>query len=82
MHMRPNKTGQVAKFHTPLPGENPNQLYVVLEIKEDEIIDGDTYFSSLTYDEIIDNANILYNVIAFLHLTHLNYLLQLRYTTW
>lgn len=33
--MRPNKTGQVAKFHTPLPDENPNQLYVVLEIKED-----------------------------------------------
>ena len=33
--MRPNKPGQVAKFHTLLPDENPNQLYVVLEIKED-----------------------------------------------
>lgn len=33
--MRPNKPGQVAKFHTPLPDESPNQLYVVLEIKED-----------------------------------------------
>ena len=33
--MIPNKPGQVAKFHTPLPDENPNQLYVVLEIKED-----------------------------------------------
>ena len=33
--MRPNKPGQVGKFHTPLPDENPNQLYVVLEIKED-----------------------------------------------
>lgn len=33
--MRPNKPGQVAKFHTPLTDENPNQLYVVLEIKED-----------------------------------------------
>jgi hypothetical protein len=33
--MIPNKIGQVAKFHTPLPDENPNQLYVVLEIKED-----------------------------------------------
>ncbi|MBK6354902.1 MAG: hypothetical protein IPF46_16285 [Saprospiraceae bacterium] len=32
--MRPNKPGQVAKFHTPLPDENPNQLYVVLEIIE------------------------------------------------
>lgn len=33
--MRPNKPGQVAKFHTPLPDENPNQLYVILEIKDD-----------------------------------------------
>jgi hypothetical protein len=33
--MRPNKIGQIAKFHTPLPGEDPNQLYVVLEIIED-----------------------------------------------
>lgn len=33
--MRPNKPGQVAKFHTPLPDENPDQLYVLLEIKED-----------------------------------------------
>ena len=32
--MRPNKIGQLAKFHTPLPDENPNQLYVVLEIIE------------------------------------------------
>lgn len=34
--MKPNKIGQVAKFHTPLPDENPDQLYVVLEIKEDD----------------------------------------------
>ena len=34
--MRPNKIGQVAKFHAPLPDENPNQLYVVLEIIEDD----------------------------------------------
>ena len=34
--MIPNKIGQVAKFHTPLPDENPNQLYVVLEIIEDD----------------------------------------------
>lgn len=33
--MIPNKIGQVAKFHTPLPDENPDQLYVVLEIIED-----------------------------------------------
>jgi hypothetical protein len=30
--MRPNKIGQVAKFHRPLPGEIPNQLYIVTEI--------------------------------------------------
>lgn len=35
IQMRPNKIGQIAKFHTPLPGEDPNQLYVVLEIIED-----------------------------------------------
>ncbi len=34
--MRPNKPGQVAKFHTPLPDENPDQLYVVLEIIADD----------------------------------------------
>jgi hypothetical protein len=33
--MKPNKIGQVVKFHTPLPDENPNQLFVVLEIFED-----------------------------------------------
>lgn len=31
--MRPNKIGQEAKYHTPLPDENPAQLYIVLEIK-------------------------------------------------
>jgi hypothetical protein len=34
--MRPNKIGQVAKFHTRLPDENINQLYVVLEIIEED----------------------------------------------
>jgi len=34
--MRPNKIGQVAKFHIPLPDENPNQLYVVIEIIEED----------------------------------------------
>lgn len=31
--MNPTKVGQVAKFHTPNSDEDPNQLYVVLEIK-------------------------------------------------
>ena len=34
--MRPNKIGQIAKFHTPNEDEDPNQLYVVLEIIEDD----------------------------------------------
>jgi acetoin utilization deacetylase AcuC-like enzyme len=32
------------------------------ELFGNEIIDGDTYFSNVTYNELIDNANILYNV--------------------
>ena len=31
-------------------------------LSDEEIIDGDTYFSKLTYNEIIDNANLMYNV--------------------
>jgi hypothetical protein len=34
--MRPTKKGQIAKFHTPLADENPEQLYVVLEVIEDD----------------------------------------------
>jgi len=34
--MKPNKIGQLAKFHTPNSDEDPNQLYVVLEIKGDD----------------------------------------------
>jgi hypothetical protein len=33
--MKPQKEGQVVKFHTPYPKENPNQLYVILEIHFD-----------------------------------------------
>lgn len=33
--MTPNKSGQVVKFHTPLPNENPNQQYVIQEIHFD-----------------------------------------------
>lgn len=35
-YMRPSKQGQITKFHTPLEGENPEQLYVVLEVIEDD----------------------------------------------
>ena len=33
--MSPSKEGQIAKFHSPLEGENPEQVYVVLELHED-----------------------------------------------
>jgi len=33
--MKPNKEGQIVKFHTPIADENPNQLFVVMEVKED-----------------------------------------------
>jgi hypothetical protein len=34
--MTPAKQGQIVKFHTPLADENPNQLYVVLEVIDDD----------------------------------------------
>lgn len=34
--MKPNKKGQIAKFHTVFDGENPEQLYVVLDVIEDD----------------------------------------------
>jgi hypothetical protein len=34
--MKATKVGQVAKFHTANEDEDPNQLYVVLEIKGDD----------------------------------------------
>jgi hypothetical protein len=33
--MLPTKEGQIVRFHTPLADEDPNQIYVVLELKED-----------------------------------------------
>ncbi|MFH7002111.1 hypothetical protein [Flavobacterium bizetiae] len=34
--MKAIKEGQIVKFHSPLADENPNQLYVVLEVIEDK----------------------------------------------
>ena len=34
--MRPNKTGQIAKCNIPLPNENPSQLYIISEIKNED----------------------------------------------
>lgn len=34
--MKVLKEGQIVKFHSPLEDENPNQLYVILEVIEDE----------------------------------------------
>ncbi|MCT4645793.1 MAG: hypothetical protein N4A74_12470 [Carboxylicivirga sp.] len=33
--MKPFKVGQITKFHTPLLDEDPNQIYVVVEIVEE-----------------------------------------------
>lgn len=33
--MKPSKRGQIARFNTPLEGENPEQVYVILELHED-----------------------------------------------
>lgn len=35
--MKGIQEGKIVKFHTPLPDETPNQLYVVLEVLEDEV---------------------------------------------
>ncbi len=32
--LHPNQPGQIVKFHTPYPDEDPNQLYLLLEIFE------------------------------------------------
>jgi hypothetical protein len=34
--MKSISKGNIVKFHTPLPEENPNQLYVVLEVIADD----------------------------------------------
>jgi transcription antitermination factor NusG len=34
--MKPTKIGQITKFHTPLEGEDPNQLYVIISLIDDE----------------------------------------------
>lgn len=33
--MLPKKEGQIVRFHTPLADEDPEQIYVMLELKED-----------------------------------------------
>ena len=35
--MKPVKQGQIVKFHTPLPDEDPEQLYVVLEVISEDV---------------------------------------------
>jgi len=33
--MKPNRQGQIVRFHSPLEDEDPSQLYVVIEIHFD-----------------------------------------------
>ena len=37
--MKPTRPGQIVKYHTPLPDEDPNHLYVVLELLKGERTD-------------------------------------------
>ncbi|MCA0387319.1 MAG: hypothetical protein LCH52_02360 [Bacteroidetes bacterium] len=34
--MKTLKAGQIVRFHTPLPDEDPTQIYVIVEISDDE----------------------------------------------
>lgn len=36
--MKPDKVGQVVKLYNPLPEEDPNQLFVVLEVTTDLVV--------------------------------------------
>ena len=33
--MKPNKSGQLVKYHTPFPDENPKQVYLLVELYQD-----------------------------------------------
>jgi len=43
------------------------------KLKDNEIIDGDTYFSNVTYDEILDNSVIMYNVCYQININSIRY---------
>jgi acetoin utilization deacetylase AcuC-like enzyme len=43
------------------------------ELKGDDIIEGDTYFSNVTYNEIFDNSVILYNVCYQINIGRIKY---------
>jgi len=43
------------------------------KLKDNEIIDGDTYFSNVTYDEILNNSVIMYNVCYQININKIKY---------
>ena len=43
------------------------------ELEGDDIIEGDTYFSNVTYNEILDNSVILYNVCYQINVGRIKY---------
>jgi len=43
------------------------------ELKGNDIIEGDTYFSNVTYNEILDNSVILYNVCYQINIGRIKY---------
>jgi hypothetical protein len=36
--IQPTKTGQIVKYHTPFPDEDPDQEYVILEIDAPRVL--------------------------------------------
>lgn len=53
--MKPNKIGQLVRFHTPYPDEDPNLLYIVLDLKtavEKPRVDIKALNSGLTFTPI------------------------------
>jgi acetoin utilization deacetylase AcuC-like enzyme len=43
------------------------------KLKDNEIISGDTYFSNVTYNEILDNSVIMYNVCYQININRIRY---------
>lgn len=58
----PTKAGQIVKFHTPYPDEDPNQLYILLEICEN----GDGLRTAATIKALIKGWTFLPISMVFL----------------
>ena len=69
-----NKEDIARKFNKLYSDEYLNKIKLLCEeLPEDELYDGDTYFSNVTYNEIIDNSIILYNVCHQISINAIKY---------